>query len=72
MEEENTTPVSIPTSLFRQVEEKIKGTSFSSVSSYVTYLLRETIAETKEQTKQAFSKEEEEKVQERLRALGYI
>jgi len=58
--------VSIPTPLFKKVEERIKGTRFTSVSSYVTYVLREIVAE------EPFSKEDEEKVKARLRALGYI
>ncbi len=39
------TTVSIPTPLFKKVEERIKGTGFTSVSSYVTYVLREIVAE---------------------------
>jgi Arc/MetJ-type ribon-helix-helix transcriptional regulator len=62
------TTVSIPTPLFKKIEEKIKGTGFTSVSSYVTYVLREIVAEEEE----PFSKEDEERVKARLRALGYI
>jgi Arc/MetJ-type ribon-helix-helix transcriptional regulator len=65
------TTVSIPTPLFRKVEERIKGTGFTSVSSYVTYVLREIIAE-EEEEEEPFSEEDKERVKERLRALGYI
>jgi len=65
------TTVSIPTPLFKKVEERIRDTGFTSVSSYVTYVLREIVAE-EEETKEAFSKEDEERVKDRLRALGYI
>jgi len=65
------TTVSIPTPLFKKIEERIKGTGFTSVSSYVTYVLREIVAE-EEETKEPFTKEEEERVKARLRALGYI
>jgi len=65
------TPVSIPTSLYKKIEEKIKGTEFSSVSSYVTKVLRESLAKN-EENKEVFSPEEEEKIKERLKALGYI
>ncbi len=65
------TTVSIPTSLYKKIEEVIKGTEISSVSSYVTKILREGLS--KDQGKQeVFSKEDEEKVKERLKALGYI
>ncbi|MDI6699063.1 MAG: CopG family transcriptional regulator [Candidatus Saccharicenans sp.] len=65
------TSVSIPTSLYKKIEEKIKGTEFSSVSSYVTKVLRESLAKS-EENKEVFSAEEEEKIKERLKALGYI
>lgn len=66
------TTVSIPTPLFKKVEERIKGTGFTSVSSYVTYVLREIVAEEEKENEEPFSKEDEERVKERLRALGYI
>jgi len=65
------TTVSIPTPLFKKVVERIKGTGFTSVSSYVAYVLREIITE-EEEEEQPFSKEDKERVKERLRALGYI
>lgn len=66
------TTVSIPTPLFKKVEERIKGTGFTSVSGYVTYVLREIVAEEEEEAKEPFTKEDEERVKARLRALGYI
>ena len=68
------TTVSIPKPLAEKIKERMKGTGFSSVSSYVTYVLRQVISsiEEDERKKQAFSKEEEEKVKQRLRDLGYI
>jgi Arc/MetJ-type ribon-helix-helix transcriptional regulator len=71
MMEKEFTPVSIPTSLYKKIEEKIKGTEFSSVSSYVTKVLRESLSKN-EENKEVFSAEEEEKIKERLKALGYI
>jgi Arc/MetJ-type ribon-helix-helix transcriptional regulator len=65
------TTVSIPTPLFKKIEERIAGTGFTSVSSYVTYVLREVIAE-QEEPGEPFTKEDEERVKERLRALGYM
>lgn len=65
------TSVSIPMELFKKVEDRIEGTGFTSVSSYVAYVLREVIASESEE-EEPFSKEDEEKVKERLRALGYL
>ncbi len=66
------TTVSIPTPLFKKVEERIKDTGFTSVSSYVTYVLREIVAEEEKESAEPFTKEDEERVKARLRALGYI
>jgi len=68
------TTVSIPKPLADKVKERMKGTGFSSVSSYVTYVLRQVLSsiESEEKSKQAFTEEEEEKVKQRLRDLGYI
>jgi len=65
------TTVSIPTPLFKKIRERIKGTGFTSVSSYVTYVLREIVTE-EEEHEEPFTKEDEERVKARLRALGYI
>ena len=66
------TTVSIPKPLFKKIKRQIEGTGFTSVSSYVTYLLREILAERKGEEERPFTKEDEEAVKRRLRALGYI
>jgi len=68
------TTVSIPKPLAEKVKERMKGTGFSSVSSYVTYVLRQVLSsiEQDKREKQAFTKEEEDRVKQRLRDLGYI
>jgi len=68
------TTVSIPKPLAEKIKERMRGTGFSSVSSYVTYVLRQVISsiQEEERTKEAFTKEEEDKVKQRLRDLGYI
>jgi len=70
MEKEFTT-VSIPTSLYKEIEEKIKDLEITSVSNYITNVLREKLSQ-KEESAEALSKEDEEKVKERLKALGYL
>jgi len=72
LENDDTTSILIPSSLFKKLEQKIKGTNFASVASYATFVLRESIVETEQHHKETFSKEEEEKVKDRLRSLGYI
>jgi len=68
-EKKKFTTISIPTPLFEKIKERIKGTGFTSVSSYVTYVLRELLAE-KEEEEEPFT--DEERIKARLRALGYI
>ncbi len=69
-EKEEFTTVSIPKRLFEKIEQRIKGMEFPSVSDYITYVLKEVVSEEEEPA--PFTKEEEEKVKERLRALGYL
>jgi Arc/MetJ-type ribon-helix-helix transcriptional regulator len=64
------TTVSLPTPLFEKIQDKIKGTGFTSVSDYVTYVLREILAHSNNED--AFNEEDEKKVKERLRSLGYL
>ena len=71
-EDKKFTTISIPTPLAEKIKKRIKGTGFTSLSSYVTYVLREIISGTTEEKEEAFTKEDEEKVRERLRALGYL
>ena len=65
------TNVSIPTSLYERIKKRIEETGFPSVSSYVTYILRESFVK-KNEKKETFTKNEKEKIKTRLRALGYI
>jgi len=69
--EKESISVSIPASLYKKIEEITKGTDVASVSTYVTKVLRERLAQ-EEKKGEAFSQEDEEKVKERLKALGYI
>ena len=71
-EEKKYTTISIPTPLAEKIKKRIKGTGFTSLSSYVTYVLREVISGMDEEQEEAFTKEDEEKVKDRLRALGYL
>lgn len=71
-DEKKYTTISIPTPLAKKIKKRIEGTGFTSLSSYVTYVLREVISGIEEESEEVFSKEDEEKVKERLRALGYL
>jgi len=67
------TTVSIPVTLYNRIRRLIEGTGFTSVSQYVTYVLREVVAAHEEaRYEEAFSEEDRERVLERLRRLGYL
>ena len=53
---------------------KPSKTEFKSVSDYVAFVLREVLRdiEEDEEEKQGFTKEEEESVKKRLKAVGYL
>ncbi len=76
MSESNITTISIPKVLSEKIKKKMQGTGFNSVSSYVTYILRQVLSNSSnqptKQEKEAFTEEEEQKVKERLRSLGYL
>lgn len=67
------TTVSIPVTLYNRIKELIEGTGFTSVSQYVTYVLREIIA-AHEEAKYAepFSEEDRKRIIEKLKKLGYL
>lgn len=72
--DEKTNSIEIPSSLFDRVEKRLPKTDFSSVSDYVSYLVREVLNSIEEDETKAkpFTDEEEKEIEERLRNLGYI
>jgi Arc/MetJ-type ribon-helix-helix transcriptional regulator len=67
------TTISIPTPLADKIKNQIKDTGFNSLSSYVTFVLRQIVSSTEQHDHdKGFTKEDEEKIKERLRNLGYI
>ena len=69
--ENETINIPIPAELFKQIEEKIKDTDVASVQDYVIKVLKSSLTEGGKED-EGLSKEEEDKVKERLKALGYM
>ena len=66
-------PVTIPLPLFNKIKKRIDSSEFNDVNEYVTYVLEEVIKQMEEEDDTPeYSEEDEEKVKERLRALGYL
>jgi len=68
--EEEKKAVLLPAELYSQVLERVEATDFGSVDEYITFVLEEVLKEGGKE--EAFSKEEEEEVKKRLKALGYL
>ena len=70
--------INIPDDLKQSLEEIVKDSDeFNSIEDYITYVLKQVIDKKKsssEQKKQdkVYSKEDEDKIKERLQNLGYL
>ncbi len=65
------TAVSLPTSLCKEIEDAVRGTADASVANYVARVVRESLKKGGA-PEEVFTPEDEEKVKDRLKALGYI
>lgn len=71
----NVTTVTIPKPLADRIKDRIKGTGFNGVSSYITYVMRQVLSKVEtrgDKQREPFTKEDEEDVKTRLRSLGYL
>lgn len=69
--------IEIPEELAKKLQKRVDSTDeFDSVDAYIEYILKQVVErlenESKEDEKPAFSEEDEEKVKDRLRSLGYL
>ena len=71
-----TIKVSINKPLAKKLHCRLKETDFKSLSEYVNFILEEVITSLEEQENEdgeiGYTEEEEDKVKQRLRDLGYI
>ena len=61
----------LPKELVKRIENRIKGTDFSTVQDYVTYVLTEVLDKL-DKKPSTFSASDEQKVKDRLSKLGYL
>ena len=66
--EKELTPVSIPADLYKRIEEKLTESGATSVETLIIQLLEEKYPKPEAD----LSQDEEDKVKERLKALGYM
>ena len=70
--DEATRAVHVSADLYDRIAERISSAGFDSVDEYVTFVLEEILKDEAEEAGPTFTKEEEEEVKKRLRALGYL
>jgi len=64
--------ISLPIPLINKIKERIKNTGFNSVSSYVSFILREVLSSTDKGSKWIVNKKHMENIIKRLKKLGYL
>lgn len=64
-----TRTITIPEEVAHAIDERIRGSGFASVDAFVQFVLARLLETTGEIP---FSEEDERRLKERLRSLGYI
>lgn len=70
------TTVSIPRKLYENIEKRLDGSGFTSVSDYVTYVLREVVSNLEKTDVKTLPENKEilneDKIKSGLQSLGYL
>ncbi|MHA1371429.1 MAG: hypothetical protein ACTSWN_13250 [Promethearchaeota archaeon] len=70
------TTITIPIELANKIKRRIAGSGFTSLSSYVTFVLREILAQDEDNSNDnentPISEKEKNELLKRLKNLGYI
>ena len=70
MAEEVKFEITLPKDLYEKAKQKAEEAGFKDMNEFIRFLIEQIVEETGEET--GLTPEEEEKVKERLRALGYL
>ena len=62
--------IELPKSLVDKISSRVPGSGFSSVSEYVGFVLEQAVSKYEEKT--SMTAEDQEKIEQRLRDLGYL
>ncbi len=71
MEEPVELIIHLPKDLYEKIKKEADESGFADINEFIVFVLSQLV-ETSETGGEALSKEDEEKVKERLRSLGYI
>jgi Arc/MetJ-type ribon-helix-helix transcriptional regulator len=64
--------IKIPRELYRRLSKMVEGTGFSSVTEFITFVLRNLSSGGDIKGEDKLTEEEVKAVRERLRRLGYL
>ena len=64
--------IKIPRELYHRLSQMIAGTGFSSVTDFITFVLRNLASSGQIEGDDKLSEEEVKAIRERLRRLGYL
>ncbi|HIE44100.1 MAG TPA: CopG family transcriptional regulator [Candidatus Omnitrophica bacterium] len=70
MEENELLQIEIPSTLAERLKKEAQKGGYKNLSDYVAYLIRKSLSS--EEDDSSLRPEEEEKIKERLKSLGYI
>ena len=68
--EDSSEAILLPKSLVDKITKRVSNSEFKSVSEYVAFVLEQLLAKVEE--KSSISKQDEEKIEQRLKDLGYL
>jgi Arc/MetJ-type ribon-helix-helix transcriptional regulator len=71
MPDEPTVPVLLPEDLYARVKERIRGSAFPSPEAFLRFVVARLL-EAEATAGEPLSAEDERRIAERLRALGYL
>lgn len=64
--------IKIPKILYKRIADIIEGTSFSSVTDFIVYVLRDVVSARSGEVTAPLSRDEAETVKNKLKSLGYL
>ncbi len=72
-EEKVVIKIELPKTLYEKIKEFIKDSEWKTVEDFALYVLKRVISEAEGiEEEEVYTKEEEEEIKRRLRALGYL
>jgi hypothetical protein len=67
---ENSEKISLPSWIVSEIRSRLHQTEFKTVEDYVAFVLTQVLKEDRQE--QPLSTDDEEKIKDRLKALGYL